>query len=119
MPPPIPSGTAARVEALARDWAESDASERASFQTWLIRFCEALDVPPPASPPVPDDTFERAVHTIDREGRESVNYIDYWKAAHVAIEAKASGTMFAFIRTPSGKLRRQQRLMTAAWPTPV
>ena len=43
----------ARLEQLAADWSASTANERASFQTWLIRFCEALGVATP-DPPTDD-----------------------------------------------------------------
>lgn len=81
---------AERLKQLARDWKDVTASERAVFHAWLIRFCEALGVEPPV-PPTERYRFELPVHIIDRDGRESVNYIDCWKADHFALEVKASG----------------------------
>lgn len=79
-----------RLRQLAQAWAGTDANERASFQTWMLRFCEALGVATP-EPPTRDYRFELPVAVMDREGRESINFIDLWKAGHFALEAKASG----------------------------
>jgi hypothetical protein len=81
---------AERLRQLAEDWAETSVNERGSFQTWLIRFCEALGVEPP-DPPTDDYRFELPIRMVDREGRESTNFIDCWRKAHFAIEAKATG----------------------------
>lgn len=81
---------AARLKQLAETWATPDHTERASLQPWLIHFCEALGAAAPV-PPTDEYCFERAVGMVDREGRESTNFIDCWKAGHFALEAKASG----------------------------
>ena len=81
---------AERLQQLAHDWKDVTANERSVFQTWLVRFCEALGVEPPV-PPRDAYRFELPVHIIDREGRESTNFIDCWKTDHFALEAKASG----------------------------
>lgn len=88
MTPTIPADCAERLRRLAADWSATNANERASFQSWLIRFCEALDVGAP-TPPTDDYRFELPVHVVDRDGRESTNFIDCWKHGHFAIEAKA------------------------------
>ena len=80
-----------RLADLAEGWAETSINERGGFQTYLIRFCEALDVEPP-DPPMDDYRFELPIRMMDREGRESTNFIDCWKAGHFALEAKASAT---------------------------
>jgi hypothetical protein len=85
-----PADASARLRQLAESWATTTINERASFQTWLIRFCEALGVEPP-DPPTDDYRFELPVRMVDREGRESTNFIDCWKTGHFAMEAKASG----------------------------
>ena len=87
---PFPSDAPARLRDLARAWADTTANERASFQTWMLRFCEALGVATP-EPPTDAYRFELPVSAVDREGRESTNFIDCWKAGHFALEAKASG----------------------------
>ncbi|HET7563992.1 MAG TPA: type IIL restriction-modification enzyme MmeI, partial [Gemmatimonadaceae bacterium] len=90
-PPPLSlPDTSARLRQLSESWATTHINERGSFQTWLIRFCEALGVEPP-DPPTDDYRFELPVKMVDREGRESTNFIDCWKADHFAMEAKASG----------------------------
>jgi hypothetical protein len=89
---PLPSAdlTARNLQALAERWAANTASERAGFQSWMLEFLEALGAERPL-PPTPEHQFELPVRVVDREGRESVNFIDYWKAGHVAVEAKALG----------------------------
>lgn len=77
------------LQALAGSWSENTANERAAFQTWMIRFCEASGVARP-DPPTDAHRFELPIRSIDRDGLESTNFIDYWKAGHVAVEAKVS-----------------------------
>jgi hypothetical protein len=91
MPPNIPSEILDGLRNLTREWVASEASERQLFQPWLARFCEVMDLPRPGSPPTDDDSFERPVKVIGGDSRESTNFIDYWKAGYVAVEAKASG----------------------------
>ncbi len=103
----FPSEAPARLRNLSHSWANSTANERASFQPWMMRFCEALGV---ASPEPPTDAyrFELPVSVVDREGRESTNFIDCWKAAHFALEAKASGDETrndALLRKAFGQVR--------------
>ncbi len=90
MPIPSPEPTARNLQALAERWAANTASERAGFQFWMLEFLEALGAERPL-PPTPAHQFELPVRMVDREGRESVNFIDYWKAGHVAVEVKALG----------------------------
>jgi hypothetical protein len=80
----------ARLRELAQRWAGQVVSERAAFQAWLLDFCDALGVDKPV-PPSPDYQFELPVKVTDREGRETTNFIDLWKAGHFALEAKATG----------------------------
>jgi hypothetical protein len=87
---PSPDLTARNLQALAERWAANTATERAAFQSWMLEFLEALGADRPL-PPTPEHQFELPVRVVDREGRESVNFIDYWKAGHVAVEAKALG----------------------------
>ncbi len=89
--PTIPQEVSTALAALTQQWSATEASERQLFQPWLIRFCEALQAPRPGSPPTDDDCFERPVKVIGGDSRESTNFIDYWKAGFVAVEAKASG----------------------------
>ena len=86
----FPSEAPARLRELAQAWAGTNVNERAAFQTWMLRFCEALGVATP-DPPTASYRFELPVQVMDREGRESTNFIDCWKSGHFAIEAKASG----------------------------
>ncbi|MGI8403970.1 MAG: hypothetical protein ACR2OE_04250, partial [Thermomicrobiales bacterium] len=86
----LSTGAPGRLRDLAHAWAGNNVNERASFQTWMLRFCEALGVATP-EPPTDAYRFELPVSVVDREGRESTNFIDCWKAGHFALEAKASG----------------------------
>jgi RNase H-fold protein (predicted Holliday junction resolvase) len=86
----FPSEAPRRLRELAHAWADTNVNERAAFQTWLLRFCEALGVATP-DPPTDSYRFEVPVQAMDREGRESTNFIDCWKSGHFALEAKASG----------------------------
>src|SRR5829696_2037016 len=88
LPPVSSAERAERLRRLATEWSATNANERASFQSWLIRFSEALGVAPP-TPPTDDYRFELPVQVVDREGRESTNFIDCWKRGHFAMEAKA------------------------------
>ena len=104
--PPHPD-VPTRLRDLASAWADASANERASFQPWLLRFCEALGVPAP-EPPTDAYRFELPVAVIDREGRQAVNFIDCWKAGHFAIEAKAFGEGLgndALLRKAYGQVR--------------
>ena len=108
MTPPSPERERAdRLRQLGADYAGTTANERAVFQPWMTRFCAALGVAPPESR-TDDYRFELPVHVVDREGRESTNFIDCWKAGHFALEAKASGRDQrddALLRRAYGQLR--------------
>jgi hypothetical protein len=54
----------------------------------MLEFLEALGAERPL-PPTSEHQFELRVRVVDREGRESVNFIDYWKAGRVTVEAKS------------------------------
>jgi hypothetical protein len=41
-------------------------------------------------PPTPDYQFELPIKVVDKQLRESTNFIDCWKAGHFALEAKAT-----------------------------
>ena len=89
MPLPSIPEAAGQLKAFAERWAGNTANEKAAFQTWMIEFCAALGVDPPS---VPTDAhrFELAIKVVDRDGNLATNYIDYWKAGHLALEAKAA-----------------------------
>lgn len=93
MPPTIPPDIIDALRRFSESWASNDSKERTSFSPWLTAFCRALDLPTPGSPPSDDDCFERSIKVTSRDtGKDTPNFIDYWKAGHVAIEAKASGS---------------------------
>ena len=86
----IPDAQAA-LRALADRWRGSELKERQAFQTWFLEFCEALGVERPGPDGAGNYCFELPVKVLTPDGEESTNFIDCWKAGHVAIEAKASG----------------------------
>ena len=86
----VPVDSPRRLRELAERWRDPQGSEIAIFQPWFIGLCDALGVAPPG--PSLDYCFELVVDAVDREGRESPNRIDCWKAGHFAIEAKATGS---------------------------
>lgn len=95
MAPPQPTRTVPQAQSALRElaarWQHSELKERQAFQTWFREFCDALGVEPPGPEGAGSYCFELPVKVITAEGQESTNYIDCWKAGHVAVEAKASG----------------------------
>ena len=80
---------AARLATLAERWADTDANERASFQPWLLGFCEALGVEAPDPPtdaeaygwPWPmekEEILERLVALLDERVEEEQRGIVRW-----------------------------------------
>jgi hypothetical protein len=61
----FPSEAPRRLRELAHAWADTNVNERAAFQTWLLRFCEALGVATP-DPPTDSYRFEVPVQAMDR-----------------------------------------------------
>ena len=100
---PRPSEAAPRLKALAERWAGNTVNEKGSFQTWFLDFCDALGVPKPV-PPTDEHRFELPVKVIERDGSLTTNFIDFWKAGHVAVEAKASKGTAAEAPAPKGDL---------------
>lgn len=83
-----------RLAALTKRWEGTTASEKAALQSFLLDLCAALGVTPP-TPPSEGHQFEYPVQVVDREGHLSVNYIDYYRADHFALEGKATGSALA------------------------
>jgi len=95
MPSP-PSRTVAEAQvalrALADRWHDNALGERQAFQTWFLEFCDALGIERPGPGHGEAYCFEKTVRVLNERGDGTPNYIDCWKAGHVAIEAKAGGT---------------------------
>jgi len=89
MPPHDLPAAQAALRALAERWAGVAVSERAAFQSWALEFCDALGVARP-TPPSPTYQFELPVAVTTREGDQTTNFIDLYKAGHFALEAKAT-----------------------------
>jgi hypothetical protein len=96
-----------KLAALAARWAQADAKERANYQLYLIELCEALGVERPR-PAGSGYEFEYSVVVGTREGTETTNFIDLFKAGHFVLEAKdqAAGTSNqALLRKAFGQAR--------------
>ena len=81
----MPSSVALRE--LTERWATAEPAERANFQSYLKELCEALGVEPPR-PAGTGYQFEFPIKVVARDGTESTNFIDCYKAEHFALEAK-------------------------------
>jgi hypothetical protein len=77
----------AKLQALAERWATASAAERSNAQLYLVELCAALEVEAPR-PAGTGYEFEYSVRVVNRDGTESVNRIDLFKAGHFALEAK-------------------------------
>jgi hypothetical protein len=77
----------AQLQALAERWATASPAERANAQLYLVELCRALDVEPPR-PAGSGYEFEYSVRVVNRDGTDSVNRIDLYKAGCFALEAK-------------------------------
>jgi hypothetical protein len=79
--------SASKLHSLSDRWSTAKPAERANFQSYLIELCSALGVEPPR-PAGSKYEFEYAIDVVSREGKESTNFIDLYKANHFALEAK-------------------------------
>ncbi len=82
------------VEAFIGRWADSGASERANYQSFLRELCTLLDVPQ-HDPHRPDDEdnayiFERRVRMTRGDGESSYGYIDFFLRANIGPETTFS-----------------------------
>lgn len=75
------------MQHLAERWATAGPGERANYQLYLTELCEALGVERPR-PAGSGYQFEQPVAVINRDGTETTNYIDLYKAGHFVLEAK-------------------------------
>ncbi|HEU4753647.1 MAG TPA: type IIL restriction-modification enzyme MmeI, partial [Armatimonadota bacterium] len=101
------------LQALADRWSGAAAAERANAQSYLIELCEALGVEPPR-PAGSGYEFEFPLKVVARDGTESTNYVDLYKAGYFALEAKDSEAnrsndvllrkAFGQVRTYAGQL---------------
>src|SRR5436309_500899 len=81
------SMTSVLLRDLANRWTNVEAAERANFQSYFKELCAALGVEPPR-PAGTGYQFEFPIKVVARDGTESVNFIDCYKADHFALEAK-------------------------------
>lgn len=72
---------------LTERWKDAPPAERANFQSYVIHLCEALGVEPPGRAESGYE-FERPIRITERDGTETTNFVDCWKAGHFAIEGK-------------------------------
>ncbi|MEO5824955.1 MAG: DNA methyltransferase [Gemmatimonadales bacterium] len=102
MVPPPPAGqsgpsrsipeAAAELAALADRWRNSKLSEKQSFQSWFTELCAALGVERPGPDHGDAYCFEKPIRVLRPDGSDGQGFIDCWKAGHVAVEAKATGS---------------------------
>ena len=85
--PPVAPAISDALRKLAARWAEAKAGERANYQLYTSELCAALGVEGPR-PAGSGYEFEFSVKVIDREGKESTNRVDLFKADHFVLEAK-------------------------------
>ncbi|MEO5799167.1 MAG: DNA methyltransferase [Gemmatimonadales bacterium] len=88
--PPV-SQAAIALRTLNQRWRSSPLGEKQAFQLWFIEFCDALGVARPSPAGNGSYCFEQPVKVLTDIGNETTNFIDCWKAGHIAVEAKASG----------------------------
>ena len=75
------------LQRLAQRWATAKPAERANAQSYIIELCQALGVEPPR-PAGGGYEFEFPIRVVGRDGTESTNFVDLYKAEHFALEAK-------------------------------
>jgi hypothetical protein len=68
-----------KLKTLAERWADARPAERANAQSYLRELAEALGVEPPR-PSGSGYEFEYAVRVVSRDGTETTNFIDLYKA---------------------------------------
>ena len=84
--PPLSAITAA-LRQLAAKWAGAKARERANYTLYIGGLCEALGVEGPR-PAGSGYEYEFPVKVIDRDGKETTNFVDLFKRDHFILEAK-------------------------------
>ena len=77
----------AKLHALAERWSAAAPAERANAQLYITELCAALEVEAPR-PAGTGYEFEYTVRVVNRDGTESPNRIDLFKAGCFALEAK-------------------------------
>lgn len=90
MSQPIPA--ADTLKALIERWSDSQSSERANKDSFLIELCDVLGVERP-QPKTGDPSrdvyvFERDVPFVQEEGGKSTGFIDLYKQGYFILEAK-------------------------------
>lgn len=82
--------TTVKLKALTERWAQAAPGERANFQLYLTELCDCLSVERPR-PAGTGYEFEYPVRLIGRDGVETTNFLDLYKAGHFVLEAKDHG----------------------------
>lgn len=84
---PVPPAIKDALRELAGRWANAQARERANYQLYSSELCAALGVEGPR-PAGSGYEFEFPVTVINRDGKESTNFVDLYKRDHFVLEAK-------------------------------
>jgi hypothetical protein len=85
--PPVAPAITDALRKLAARWADAKAHERANYAIYLVELCAALGVEGPR-PAGSGYELDFAVKVIDRDGKESTNFVDLYKSDHFVLEAK-------------------------------
>lgn len=85
--PPVSPAITRALRKLAERWADAKARERANYQLYSSELCAALGVEGPR-PAGSGYEFEFPIKVINRDGKETDNFIDLYKADHFVLEAK-------------------------------
>src|SRR4051812_26845804 len=84
---PPPAAIADALRQLVARWVGAKARERANYALYLGELCAALGVEGPR-PAGSGYEYELPVKVIDRDGKESSNFVDLFKRDHFVLEAK-------------------------------
>jgi hypothetical protein len=76
-----------RLFELAERWAAATAAERANAQLYLAELADALEVERPR-PSGSGFEFDFAIRVTGRDGKETTNWVDLFRAGHFLLEAK-------------------------------
>jgi len=87
--------SAERIDAFIARWHQGEGgAERANYALFLVELTDILDLPHPdpagASRENNDYVFERAVRSVDADGREQIGRIDLYRRGCFVLEAKQS-----------------------------
>jgi len=94
-------------------WQQSEAAERANFQSFLTELCDYLDLPRPEPTQADDDrntyVFEKSVDFKNLDGTLARGRIDLYRKSHFVLEAKQGSNAPAFSTEADLRTSRPRR----------